>query len=1102
VLLVIDQLEELFTLVRDESTRRHFLDGLTRALHRPDANLRIVATLRADFLDRPLRYSEFGRLVKRGAVTVVGMSAPELESAITRPAAGVGVEVEPALATQLVADVFDQPAALPLLQFTLTELFDLEGAPVLTLQGYRALGGVDAAVAGRAEAVYGRLAEAERELARRSFLRLVTVEESRSVSRRRALRSDLVSTAGDAGAMNTVIDAFGTSRLLTFDNEPENREPTVEIAHEALIEQWPRFGEWVASAGEGLRIQGQLAEAARTWEQQGRDAGDLYRGLRLESSLEWADSQPDALRPLEREFLTASADARAAEHEAQRTRAERDRRTNRRLSGLLTGVGLLLLVALVAGALAIRQQRRADDEAAAAREAGALAIGQQRRADDEAAAAREAAAEAERQTEVAAAAVEDADLATLISRSAAQSAENPELSVLLALEANRRAPGSETEQAVLNALGSSRIANRVVTFPGFDLGDCPKSNTYHSQDGLTAYMHAGGQLLILDLTTGQITEHAPAEDECGVWLGDFASKRTAARDHDLNRSWVGTFDDPYAIELEQTGRMWLLNTDLGSNVAAFGVNQGADDHEAVVLFDATTGEQIGEPIGEGTPWKVAVDPSGSFVAISEAVGDPEADVAEGVGRLHVLDATTGDELFPPIDTIAPAASITFDPATRELIAGMTDGGVMTVDLDLGEITSTVAMSATDIVGVVSVRPDGLIVTVTAAQIELVDRRSGPTGVVTKLRDTFEARVRDDGLVVIRDTDNQYAVVEIDGSALVERSWPVSSIARVAFDDGQAGVLNRANQEVSIVDLASGEQTDLELRDREGNRFVADSVYPERDGVWSVGRWAGIARWEGDTLVERIEIPDGLFKWRRFGDTIAAIRPDADDNQVASLISLEHDAAGIRFTVPAPLVNSAHPTLDGGLYVFNVDGSVDIYDANGEATGQIETGARFTADATMDPSTGRLAVGTSAGVVVIDPVTGEVEQLPGITSVANFGFARDGQLLVISGFDGTVRVWDLDRGEPAGLVWDGTGVASSFSPSFYDSSSDSIWVFTSGRLIEVPLDPQRWVERACDIVGRDLTQDEWVRYVPGANDAEDLGNAQALGDEPVPQSACT
>ena len=95
------------------------------------------------------------------------------------------------------------------------------------------------------------------------------------------------------------------------------------------------------------------------------------------------------------------------------------------------------------------------------------------------------------------------------------------------------------------------------------------------------------------------------------------------------------------------------------------------------------------------------------------------------------------------------------------------------------------------------------------------------------------------------------------------------------------------------------------------------------------------------------------------------------------------------------------------------------------------------------------------------------------------------MLVITGADGTVRLWDLERSAPAGLVWDGTGSVFS-SPSWYDPEADSVWVATSGLLMEVPLDPQRWVEQACDLVGRDLTEDEWERWIPG--------------DDP-PRSAC-
>ncbi len=351
MLLVVDQLEELFTQVGDDAERQRFLSGLAQAVRRPGSNLRVVATLRADFLDRPLRYSDVGQLVKRGALPIVAMSVSELEAAVTRPAAAVGLEVEPALATNLVADVLDQPAALPLLQFTLTELFERRTGPVLTLDDYQRLGGVAAAVAGRAEEVFDGLSETERVDARRMFLRLVTVDRKRTVSRRRTHRSDLLSITDEPAAMVGVIDAFGRSRLLGFDHDAETREPTIEIAHEALIEQWPRFGRWITEEGEGLRVQSQIAEAAVIWERQGHDDGDLFRGLRLENAVEWADSRPGLLNPIEMAFVTAGADARRARLKAETDQAERDRRNNRRLRRLLAGTACLLALAEVSAKL-------------------------------------------------------------------------------------------------------------------------------------------------------------------------------------------------------------------------------------------------------------------------------------------------------------------------------------------------------------------------------------------------------------------------------------------------------------------------------------------------------------------------------------------------------------------------------------------------------------------------------------------------------------------------------------------------------------------------------------------------------------------------------
>ena len=190
LLLVVDQLEELFTLV-DKREQRAFLDGLVHAVTAPASRLRVVATLRADFYDRPLRFERFASAIADSTVPIAAMSAAELDAAIVGPAERVGGGVEPALAAELVGAVLHEPAALPSLQFTLYELAARSPRGHLTLAAYRALGGVDAAIAARAEELYTGLDDPAREGIRRLFERLVVVSADGEPTRRRALRSEL-----------------------------------------------------------------------------------------------------------------------------------------------------------------------------------------------------------------------------------------------------------------------------------------------------------------------------------------------------------------------------------------------------------------------------------------------------------------------------------------------------------------------------------------------------------------------------------------------------------------------------------------------------------------------------------------------------------------------------------------------------------------------------------------------------------------------------------------------------------------------------------------------------------------------------------------------
>ena len=176
--------------------------------------------------------------------------------------------------------------------------------------------------------------------------------------------------------------------------------------------------------------------------------------------------------------------------------------------------------------------------------------------------------------------------------------------------------------------------------------------------------------------------------------------------------------------------------------------------------------------------------------------------------------------------------------------------------------------------------------------------------------------------------------------------------------------------------------------------------------------------------------------------------------------------------------SVHPGFDGGLHVFDSVGRMFTYDSVGNLVSEIDTGRSNPFLNTMDSTTGLLAIASElSGVTLIQPETLDVVEVPGDDGVANLGLARNGELLLITRFDGSIRAWDTVANRSAGLVFEGSGARLS-SPSYYDAESDSMWFYTSGRILEIPLDPSVWVERACEIVGRELTDDEWERFVPG------------------------
>ena len=542
LLLVVDQFEELFTLTADEETRRRFLAGLTALAGDAHSPARVLVTLRADFLDHPLRDPEFGKLLRAGMVAVAAPSEDELAEAIERPARRVGVRFEPGLVSQIVADVRDQPGALPLLQYALTELFANRTGDVLTLEGYLATGGVVGALGRRAEDLYARFRPSARAACRQVFLRLVSVDPASHDTRRRVRRSELRQLELEPDALDEVLARYGEHRLLTFDREPLTRTPTVEVAHEAILSQWDRLRGWIGERREHLLLHRRLVEAVAEWEDAGRDPEYLPREGRLAQFEAWAGATDLALTAGERAFL---AEARAAADELARRRARRRRAT-------LAGFAMLAAAASVLAAFALVLRNQARDDARLAT-------------------ARQLAASAQANLDV-----------------------DPERSILLAIEAaetTRRRDGTmltEAQQALHDALATSRVLSAVAgvgrrTGIGHVVSLAPDGSRFVAAD------LAGGTASIRDARTGEklvtLTGHRGEVLATG-YAPDGRLVVTGGADGTARLWNAATGDLVHTLRAHRGGVFATRFSADGTRLATLGADR------AVRVWDVRTGRQL------------------------------------------------------------------------------------------------------------------------------------------------------------------------------------------------------------------------------------------------------------------------------------------------------------------------------------------------------------------------------------------------------------------------------------------------------------------------------------------------------------------------------
>jgi WD40 repeat protein len=1008
LLLVIDQFEELFTLVEDEERREFFIDSLLAALRAPRSPLRVVVTLRADFYDRPLQYETLGRLLKENTEIVLPLTAEELSWAVREPARRMGVRLESGLAEVIVSDVAEQPGALPLLQYAMTELFERRQNGRMRRAAYEDIGGVLGALGRRAEEIYGELDPAGQAAARQIFLRLVTLGEGVEDTRRRVLRSELESfqtpeVSEPTEVSSGVIYRFGAARLLTFDHDPATRRPTVEVAHEALLREWGRMRGWLDESRYDVRLQRALATAAAEWAGAGQDPGFLLRDARLDQFAGWAADSSVALTGEENAYLRASVSAREARLAVEEARLERELETAKKLveteraraeeqtraTGRLRQRAILLAGALVvAGILAItafsfaqRANRSADEaltaqadaenEASQKATAEADALDQKATAEANAVAAVSAQATAEAESVVRATAEvqaiqerESAETQFRLARSRelsglANSRQeiDPEQSLLLAMEAMSTSYTVEAESVLHRAILSSRVRQR------FDTGQrgalinvvaiSPDGAFVAAESGPSAADGSNSLVSVWSTATGQLLFQIPV------------------RGIDVNYDY-----DPTLSFSPDGRRLATLNPGETTTFAFWDVPSGVE---------ASTLEL---PLSGATLSNYALSPDWSQVAIGYTDGSAV-----------VWDVATGEQLYS-LTGHNGRLGLTYSRDGRRLAS--VDGQIAKVwDAASGQELVTVNHGYSDASLYQALSPDGKL-------LALVDEE--------------EAGIWD---LAASTSEGQSAVL------LSTLSGHDNLIFDISFNsDGTQIATTSRDGTARIWDPFTGDQQ-LLLAHGSNN---ANSVAFNRSGSQLfTGNWDGsVAAWNitatGEEELNTLPVSSS-----------------------ANTIALSPD--------------------ETRLAVAGADGAASVWDVNSREVVLTLVGhTERILNIRYSPDGRHIATASLDGTAIIwDATTGEPlstldrhgEGLVGgfFTGVLDVAFSPDGRLLATAGADKTARIWDVESGEEMLVIDYPTGLTRVvFSPdgSLLATASDEpeatvvLWDVATGQaLVTLP-----------------------------------------------------
>lgn len=1031
ITLVVDQFEEAFTASAEAA--REFVLALVDHVSRGGW---LALGIRADRVGDLSGHPELARLVEDGLVLLGPLTEHGLRLAIEGPASQAGLRVEPGLVDLLVHDVLGEPAALPLLSHVLRRTWQKREGRTLTVDGYRVTGGVRGAVAQSAETLFHELTPTEQAAVRELMTRLVGLDDRGDLVRQRISWRSI----GRDDVLQGVVDRLLQARLVSLDDD------NIEVAHEALAVAWPRLRSWLDEDVEGGRIMRHLAVAAQTWSALGRPSSELYRGVRQAGAAEWVGRAGPALSPLEREFLDASAALALQEERAALVQARQERVQNRRLRVGLALVGGLLIASLIAASVAFSASREARDQAlvADARRLGVEAL----------------------------------------------RAQNVDTKLLLAASSVALHDDVDTRASLLAALDAAPALTRAARVTSLS------KVAVDPRTGLVLVSGFDG-LHVRDPDSLAEIAHHPTLPGFSVIAGSTGGGAALV----LSQSLVGRGSPPLpAIALLDTDG-GLLPDQLG------GLPRGAYAWQTVsvspngrwlaasMMIDSSRVDRDADLSSVLGVWDVQAPGSPVLIMRLTILAGAPAVVDEGRTLVHLSD---GQLVVRSLPTGEPSRTLTADDLrTRglsEVLAVAPDSAVLAVagagDVVLVDTTTWVPIGHLADVGEVAsiaFSPDGRLLAVGGDR--LVVWRLGDGSALEVLREDDaggQVTFSQDGQTVFTtdfagDLLTAWDLTGEEGflSAQPSSAAPVDGLPRFSPDGTRVLYADpQPRPALRVRDLTTGAVAPLIDAEQDPSSFIDSAWSPDGALVTMATGVERVSVWDSRTgeLRARTELPDGE------GASMSAFTLDGEGLLVGTTKGRLHllDAHTLQPVVEpvtvAPqgdsVVDNLAPGPDGRVLAMLAAGTfvVDPATRTADAIDVDALGAGWSPDGErvfVTMPDGRVGILDAATWRWLAEPSG-AQPFSGWTVT----YSPDGDRIVTMA-DGRAGLFDSRTGEFLGSVTVGNDGTAAFAP---DGESVVI-AEIGGRVRSWDLDPAVWVERACRMAGRSLTEQEWREYLP-------------------------